>query len=303
MGRKKKNEVAVMESAEANENAVAILPYATENSLDLPLDMSFDQWKAYAGYVRVMENGHQWWIGDLLLFAESHGKEFEEQAHQAIAQLNFNEQTLANAMAVAKRFPKARRRPELTHAHHKMVAFMENKKAADDLLAMAVASNWTTATLNEARKEQEAKSVNKRKAKEATPTLPPALTAEQEKALDAMPDDGGPDEEREKALGLAPSEQPEDPEQPGEGEEREPERREADQVAANGATFPITDEEFKAEVVPVCVKARDVLLGVVKNLETPMRDRLDSLNESASAGREVLIEVMDKCEEFGAEAL
>lgn len=112
----------------------------TEIGIDLPPEMSFEGWLATARFVRTAEKGWQWWLADLLVWADDHG--LENEAIQALGTLGFLNHTLSNKKSIGRRFPKARRRVELSFGHHESVAF-ESEEAADTLLQRAVADKWT----------------------------------------------------------------------------------------------------------------------------------------------------------------
>lgn len=123
-----------------------VIPNATVVSLDLPPDLTFDQWYAYLTYVRTVEVACHWWLGDLLNGAAQRG--FEHQAIQAAHELGFSDQTCANAKSVCGRLPKERRRLGLTYSHHAAAAYLEPEQA-DEVLETAERERWLVRDVQE----------------------------------------------------------------------------------------------------------------------------------------------------------
>jgi hypothetical protein len=82
----------------------------------------------------------------------NYGERFGDQAIQAVAELDFDPRTLINTKSIASRFPRERRRRDLSFNHHAAVAYLDPRRA-DDLLEQAAAEHWTVKELREATRE------------------------------------------------------------------------------------------------------------------------------------------------------
>lgn len=133
----KQNEDAAMTSAQPQ--------FATSTALKLPEDLSFEGWIAAAQFTRRSEQGWQWWLCDLLLWADRH--EMSERADQALRELKFARSTLEKKRYIGVAFPPSRRREALTFKHHEVVAYRLKEAEADALLDRAIAENWSSAEL------------------------------------------------------------------------------------------------------------------------------------------------------------
>jgi hypothetical protein len=118
--------------------------------------LEWKEWQTYARYLRVLERGVHWWIGDLLIYADSRGKDWEENGIQFLGGLGFADQTLAQCKSVANQFsgPAGKKRHEqLSFEHHKAVAYL-SPELAEELLVRAQVGDgrgncWTTVELQE----------------------------------------------------------------------------------------------------------------------------------------------------------
>ena len=132
---------------------VSILP---EVSLGLsrlgwvpPVDhVNFDQWLGILDAASAVERASPWWIGDLVNYAMAQGKDFEDRAFQAMP---YENQTLRNYAVIARLFPPAKRRGNLTIRHHAAVAKIARKdmEEAERLLERAETESLSAADLRE----------------------------------------------------------------------------------------------------------------------------------------------------------
>lgn len=106
---------------------------ATATSLDLPEDMSFDDWKSFGETLCRGMKGVNWWIGDWWNGGHRYG-ERAKLAAEGIFGRDFG--TLMNIASVARAFETSRRREVLSWSAHVEVAKLPPAQA-DELLARA----------------------------------------------------------------------------------------------------------------------------------------------------------------------
>lgn len=107
--------------------------------LELPADMSFDDWAEYGGRLSRMAEGVMWWIGDWWRYGEAR---YGERAAQVLDADGYSFQTYADAGWVARKMETSRRREVLSWSHHREVAALD-ADVADRLLDDATAYGWT----------------------------------------------------------------------------------------------------------------------------------------------------------------
>jgi hypothetical protein len=130
------------------ENGKPVLPgQACAVGLELPNDLTFDQWTAIGSVLQGAQRSMMWWIGDWLHFGE---RKWGEMYADAVEQTGRQEQTLMNAKWVAGRMPISRRREKLSWGHHAAVAGAEGESEQDELLALAESDGLN---VNELRRE------------------------------------------------------------------------------------------------------------------------------------------------------
>lgn len=211
-------------------------------------DLSIEGWIAGATYARRCQKGWQWWLADLLNFAQERGGVFEQQCIQALAQLKFADHTLIDKAYVAKRFPRERRRAELSFSHHQEVAGLDAEDA-DTLLARAVLENWSREQIRWARLRMAREA---REAKEAEPK--PFVSGRLPK----------------KAAGA----------------------REERDVAA--------DPVQELSLLEQCQKATDCLAAFTETCAAPDIS-VEKIYQTAVRTKDVLLAVMELCEQLGVE--
>lgn len=144
---------------------VVVIEGATMTNLNLPMELTWNDWKSYAKYLRVLEKGVHWWIGDLLIYADQRGKHWEENGIQYLAELGFADQTLTQIKSVVSHFgPGGKKRHEaLSFEHHRAVAYLPPKLAEELLVRAEIGdghgNSWTTKELEEEIRAARAKGV------------------------------------------------------------------------------------------------------------------------------------------------
>jgi N6-adenosine-specific RNA methylase IME4 len=118
----------------------------SKTALELPSEMSFDDWAEYGARLSRISEGVMWWIGDWWRYGEAR---YGERAAQALESGNYAFQTYADAGWVAGKIGTSRRREVLSWSHHKEVAALD-PEVADVLLDDAIAHEWSR---NDLRKQ------------------------------------------------------------------------------------------------------------------------------------------------------
>ena len=108
-------------------------------------ELTLEEARDVAAALGAMARGHQWWIGDLLVWGEVR---FGEEFAQLEAELDLPPQTAANWRWVAASVKPSRRREKLTWSHHAEVARLP-AKVQDALLRRAEKDSWTVRELRE----------------------------------------------------------------------------------------------------------------------------------------------------------
>ena len=101
--------------------------FLSRRGLDLPENLTFEQWAAIGTTLKNTHQSLMWDLGDWLLYGQN--KKWGEKYDRAIEATGYDYGTLRNAKSVAKRFPLSRRRDKLTFAHHQEVASLADKDA------------------------------------------------------------------------------------------------------------------------------------------------------------------------------
>ena len=116
---------------------------ADETGLDLPKGMSAEQWQRTGESLGQIDRACRWWIGDWLRYGQS---EYGERYTAAVAATGYSEQTLMDAVWVARSVSKSRRVKRLSFSHHKAVAKLKPAEQ-ERYLADASRNNWSVAEL------------------------------------------------------------------------------------------------------------------------------------------------------------
>jgi N6-adenosine-specific RNA methylase IME4 len=124
-----------------------------QTGLELPEDLSYENWQGIGESLQGVERSLMWWIGDWLRYGERrYGKKYTD----AIEATGKDYETVRAAKWVAERFPETvRRRTLLSWSHHKEVAALE-ENAADQILEKAEVEGWSRNELRRRVSQQKA---------------------------------------------------------------------------------------------------------------------------------------------------
>jgi len=109
-----------------------------------------DDWVKSGAVLQAIHKNINFWIGDWILFGESH---FPETYSQAILLTGKSDATLRNCAWVASIFPPEQRR-DLSFTHHFEVAGMDNIQDRDHLLDKAEEEEWSSLYLRKMRYDE-----------------------------------------------------------------------------------------------------------------------------------------------------
>lgn len=115
-------------------------------ALELPPGLTFDAWADVLAGLGAMAQGHQWWIGDALIYGE---ERFGEDAAAGFDRLGLQPQTMLNYRWVAAAVETSRRREDLSWSHHAEVARL-HARSQTKMLAEAADHAWTVRQLRDA---------------------------------------------------------------------------------------------------------------------------------------------------------
>jgi N6-adenosine-specific RNA methylase IME4 len=121
----------------------------TPTGLIVEGDPPFEEWERIGDYIRLTNQGCQWWWGDWLRYGEAR-TDYGERFSQALEASPYEERTLGNLKYVAENVPPSRRRDDVEFSVHFEAASLtpsEQKR----FLARAAKEGWTRA---EARREK-----------------------------------------------------------------------------------------------------------------------------------------------------
>lgn len=132
---------------------------------DLPDDAPFELWRRRFASLKMIEDAWPWMVGDSLVYAEKRGKEFEDRAVQAAADLGYKPHSLLNMRAVCSRIPPARRNKNVSYSHHAAVAYLKDIETMVLLLNDAETDDWDVKRLREEVQQITGKPAREAKAK------------------------------------------------------------------------------------------------------------------------------------------
>lgn len=121
-----------------------------DNYYKLPDSVGWDDWVRSGAVLQTIHKNINFWIGDWILFGESH---FPETYSQAILLTGKSDATLRNCAWVASIFPPEQRR-DLSFTHHFEVAGMDNIQDRDHLLDKAEEEDWSSLYLRKMRYDE-----------------------------------------------------------------------------------------------------------------------------------------------------
>lgn len=111
--------------------------------LRLSDDTAWERWQTIGTTILAHADASNWWIGDWVVFGESH---YGRRYATAIEATGHSYKTLRNYAVVARRFSPARRRDSLSFAHHAEVTTLTDVEQ-DYWLDLAAREGWTRARL------------------------------------------------------------------------------------------------------------------------------------------------------------
>jgi len=121
----------------------------TPVSLDLPIDLEYDEWAHRGKMLLLLEKATAWWIGDWLNYGEAH---YGEKYAQAVEATGKAPEALRKYQWVSEHMSPDRRREALTFGHHDAVAALPAAEA-DAILEEAEANDWTVGEVRRAARK------------------------------------------------------------------------------------------------------------------------------------------------------
>lgn len=117
-----------------------------KNYIDLPPDLTYDQWKRRFRKARQIKKNINFILGDLALYGDDHFGEGSDYDYTQEIPADMSGETIRNAMWVCRNVPPERRREELFYSHHKEVAHLPGE-AQTRWLQKAIDNGWSTREL------------------------------------------------------------------------------------------------------------------------------------------------------------
>ena len=118
--------------------------------LRLPPGFAFESWARLGRTLGGVARALPWALADWIIWGEDH---YGEAAYQAINDVGLSAHTVANYVAVGRKFPQARRHPALSLAHHEAVASFAPAEQ-ERWLTKAEQKGWTRSELRRALKNE-----------------------------------------------------------------------------------------------------------------------------------------------------
>lgn len=119
-------------------------------ALTLPAGLPYEEWEELGIRLQWAERSLPWLLGDWLNYGE---REYGEKYAQAVEELPYAYQTLANYAWVCRVFPPEERRRDLAFGHHAEVASMKELENRERLLAEAIDEHLSCRELRDRKKE------------------------------------------------------------------------------------------------------------------------------------------------------
>ena len=120
------------------------------NYLDTSSIKTLDDWMTVADTLRAMNQGWQWWAGDLIIHGET---TLGDEIYQFFGERKA-EKTWLNAAWICRQFPAEARNSDLSFSHHAILAGPDfSEDARTDLLAEAAAESWSVRELRESARQ------------------------------------------------------------------------------------------------------------------------------------------------------
>lgn len=141
---------------------------ATEISLNLPENLSINDYVEAGSKIHSLHKSTPWLLADLLKFGE---RRYNDQFSQVVDDWGYRPETLRNALYVANKWPKERRRKELTFAHHQAVASVD-PDIADEMLDAAAKGGYSVAELREIKRDYDRRMKGEKEVEPKAKTCP-----------------------------------------------------------------------------------------------------------------------------------
>lgn len=125
--------------------------------LNLPENMTYEEWEKVGFQLKHIVEGFQWWVGDWLNYGE---RNYGENYSQGMTVTGLKYKTLANIKTVCSKVKLSLRSESLSYTHHGIVAPLEQDKQKE-WLDKAVNEKMTVKQLKEAVKSETLKDNNK----------------------------------------------------------------------------------------------------------------------------------------------
>jgi len=111
----------------------------TKTGLNLPENMTFEEWLALAPTLRCFRDASLWWWGDYINFGE---RKYGEVYAQALEESDYSYGTLTNASYVSRAIESSRRRENVPISFHQEVASLD-PALQDEFLDKCEEAGWT----------------------------------------------------------------------------------------------------------------------------------------------------------------
>jgi hypothetical protein len=111
----------------------------TSTGLRCPPGLAYRAWERAGAKLSAISDSSAWCLGDWLIYGQT---EFSDRYRIAVERVGLDYQTLRNYAWVARKYPLARRRPELSFQHHAELASVEPDEQ-DRWLELAAAGGWS----------------------------------------------------------------------------------------------------------------------------------------------------------------
>ena len=139
-----------------SESKLALPANFIKTGLQLPDNLTIDQWFDIGSFINKCEQSVMWWMGDWWNFGNH---KYGERASQALDS-DYSFGTWMNAGYVCDKVETSRRREVLSFSHHQEVAALEHDQQ-DELLELAIQNGWTRRELrNEIRLRKQQKELS-----------------------------------------------------------------------------------------------------------------------------------------------
>lgn len=128
----------------------------TVDRYDLPVDLTFDEWRGIVGTLTTIDRAVKWWLGDALVF----GERMFGQEHSAILPTpeedphGISQSVLKQAAWMSATYPPSTRVPTLSWTHHRVAAELDPKDRAE-VLGEALSERLSTRELLTRVKERQ----------------------------------------------------------------------------------------------------------------------------------------------------